>query len=72
MKHKIIVNLFKSIGQTPLDTTKEFKKQYPAYKNVTLGYAGRLDPMEEGVLLAMVDGIKINSILLGLRLAIIV
>jgi tRNA pseudouridine55 synthase len=49
-----VLNLFKPVGMTPLDVIKEFQNQNPEYQNVKLGYAGRLDPMAEGILLVLV------------------
>src|SRR5579871_234239 len=49
-----ILNLYKPIGKTPLEVIREFQIQNPEYQNVKLGYAGRLDPMAEGVLLVLV------------------
>lgn len=53
MKNKVL-NLYKPIGPTSLQLIKEFRKLNPKHKNITLGYAGRLDPMAEGVLLVLV------------------
>lgn len=50
----MIVNMYKKLGISPLDAINEFKEQFPEYKNSKMGYAGRLDPMAEGVLLVMV------------------
>ncbi len=48
-----MLNLYKKIGETPLECLNRFRIFNPAYKNTTLSYAGRLDPMAEGVLLVM-------------------
>src|SRR3989344_1981262 len=50
-----IINLYKRIGETPKERLERFKKENPLYADATLSYAGRLDPMSEGVLLALVD-----------------
>jgi tRNA pseudouridine55 synthase len=52
---KKILNLYKKVGWTPLETIEKFKLKNPVYKNKRMGYAGRLDPMAEGVLLILVD-----------------
>lgn len=49
-----VLNLYKPIGVTPLQLIEQFKKENPEYKSQKLGYAGRLDPMAEGVLLVLV------------------
>jgi len=50
-----VLNLYKQTGVTPLQTIKQLQKRYPEYQDSKLGYAGRLDPMAEGVLLVLVD-----------------
>lgn len=40
---------YKKIGQTPLDVVKDLRKN----NSLTLSYAGRLDPMAEGLLLIL-------------------
>lgn len=40
---------YKKLGQTPLDVVRELRKK----NDVTLSYAGRLDPMAEGLLLIL-------------------
>lgn len=51
MKH---ICLYKPIAITPLQLIDRLRKQYPKYENVKLGYAGRLDPMAEGLVLVLV------------------
>ena len=53
-KMKQVINLYKPVGLSPLQAIEKFKKFNRAYKNKKMGYAGRLDPMAEGVLLALV------------------
>ena len=53
MKKKLL-NIYKPIGWTPLEVIKELKKN-PDYKDFKCSYAGRLDPMAEGVMLVLVD-----------------
>jgi tRNA pseudouridine55 synthase len=50
---KDILNLYKARGETPLERIERFRKENPEYKNVPLSYAGRLDPMAEGVLVVL-------------------
>ncbi len=47
--------LYKPPGATPLEALKEFKTDNPEHRNKKLGYAGRLDPLAEGVLLVLED-----------------
>lgn len=49
-----VICLYKPIGITPLQLIHRFRKQYPEYEQVKLGYAGRLDPMADGLLLVLV------------------
>ncbi len=59
---KKILNLYKKIGETPLECIQRFQKENPEYANVSrsankqikMTYAGRLDPMAEGELLVLV------------------
>lgn len=62
-----ILLLNKPVGMTPLDCIRDFVSKNPAYENVTLGYAGRLDPMAEGLLVVLVgDENKKRESYLGL------
>jgi tRNA pseudouridine55 synthase len=49
-----VLNVYKPPGMTPLQAINVIKKQFPEYQSETLSYAGRLDPMAEGVLLILV------------------
>ncbi len=46
--------LYKSRGETPLKCLERFKFDNPEYKNEKMTYAGRLDPLAEGLLLVLV------------------
>lgn len=46
--------VYKSIGDTPLDAVTKFKKHNPSFLNEKISYAGRLDPMAEGLLLLLI------------------
>lgn len=48
-----MLNLYKNKGETPLQRLDRFRLENPSYKDAILSYAGRLDPMAEGVLLVM-------------------
>lgn len=48
------IALYKPCGYTPLQIIEEFKKINPEYEQITLGYAGRLDPQADGVLLILI------------------
>ncbi len=45
--------LQKNLGETPNEAVLRFKDQNPEYKDVSMTYAGRLDPMAEGLLLVL-------------------
>lgn len=53
---KPIVAVWKPFGWTPLEVVDALKKRYPDYADRTVSYAGRLDPMAEGVLILLIDG----------------
>ncbi len=48
-----IFNIYKPVGISPLDAIKLLKEKYPELKGKKMTYAGRLDPMAEGVLLIL-------------------
>ena len=51
---KRIVNLYKRLGETPRERLERLRFEHREYETEVLSYAGRLDPMAEGVLLALV------------------
>ncbi|MEK6872411.1 MAG: hypothetical protein AABW90_00175 [Nanoarchaeota archaeon] len=62
---KKVINLYKKIGESPLDAINRFREKNIFYKKKKMSYAGRLDPMAEGVLLILVgdETKKINQYL---------
>lgn len=48
-----IYGLYKPAGCTPLQALFELKKERPELRTLSLTYAGRLDPMAEGLLLVL-------------------
>jgi tRNA pseudouridine55 synthase len=60
---KKVVCLDKPLGLTPLEAVEKFKRKNKKYKDVKIGYAGRLDPMASGVLLLLIgdENKKIND-----------
>ena len=55
-KQKILkpfILLNKAIGETPLELILKFKRKNPEYENEKIAYAGRLDPMADGLLLLL-------------------
>lgn len=50
---KDIFNIFKPVGISPLDAINALKEKYPELKDEKMTYAGRLDPLAEGVLLIL-------------------
>lgn len=49
-----VLNLYKHLGETPRERLERLRIQRPEYRHEVLSYAGRLDPMAEGVLLCLV------------------
>lgn len=49
-----VIPVYKPLGWTPLQTLQWLKQTIPALREKKLAYAGRLDPMAEGVLLVLV------------------
>ncbi len=45
--------LHKNLGETPHEAILGFKKDHPEYTEIPMTYAGRLDPMAEGVLIVL-------------------
>lgn len=45
--------LYKNLGESPLDCIKRFKNDNPGLENLPMTYAGRLDPMAEGLLIVL-------------------
>ncbi len=52
--NKQLLTLYKNVGETPLEALNRLREKMPEYKDAVLSYAGRLDPMAEGVLLVLV------------------
>jgi tRNA pseudouridine(55) synthase len=52
MLDKIFLN--KKEGETPLEAMERYRKEFPEYSKVKMCYAGRLDPLAEGLLLILV------------------
>lgn len=52
--NKNTIFMWKPQGWTPLKAVEEFKKKSIEYRDVKISYAGRLDPMAEGILLLLV------------------
>ncbi len=48
-----VFNLYKKKSDTPLQTIERFMTMNPKYSGVKMTYAGRLDPMAEGVLVVL-------------------
>jgi tRNA pseudouridine55 synthase len=49
-----VLNLYKNLCETPRERLERLRHEQPEYAHEVLSYAGRLDPMAEGVLLALV------------------
>ncbi|MFA5841869.1 MAG: hypothetical protein WC835_02840 [Candidatus Paceibacterota bacterium] len=49
-----VLAIYKQKGETPLAALGRLRVEKPEYEKETLSYAGRLDPMAEGVMLVLV------------------
>lgn len=49
-----VLNLYKQLGETPRERLERLRGAQPHYAHEVLSYAGRLDPMAEGVMLCLV------------------
>lgn len=49
-----ILKIYKNLGETPLECLERFRAENTEYKNLPMTYAGRLDPMAEGLLIILV------------------
>lgn len=49
-----VIPAYKAWGKTPLETLDALKAAYPVLTDVPLSYAGRLDPLAEGLMLVLV------------------
>ncbi|MDE1924568.1 MAG: hypothetical protein KGH79_00075 [Patescibacteria group bacterium] len=49
-----VLNVYKNLGETPRERLERLRAQKPHYAHEVLSYAGRLDPMAEGVMLCLV------------------
>lgn len=49
-----MITLYKNIGETPLECILRHKDSKPELKDIPMTYAGRLDPMAEGLLLVLI------------------
>ena len=49
-----VLNLYKQVGETPRERLDRLRSEKPEYLHEVLSYAGRLDPMAEGVLIVLV------------------
>ncbi|MBI5530398.1 MAG: hypothetical protein HY918_02760 [Candidatus Doudnabacteria bacterium] len=57
---KEIYNIYKPVGLTPLQALEKFKKQKKLPEKFKMTYAGRLDPLAEGVLI-LLSGSKLKE-----------
>lgn len=48
-----IIELYKDLGETPLECIIRFKAGHPEFRDTKMTYLGRLDPMAEGLLLVL-------------------
>jgi tRNA pseudouridine55 synthase len=48
-----VIPIYKFPGETPLECIQRFKTAFPEYQDLPITYAGRLDPMADGLLLLL-------------------
>lgn len=48
-----VLNIYKKAGETPLEAVDRLRESNPKYRDVKITYAGRLDPLAEGVLILL-------------------
>lgn len=61
-----ILELYKRLGETPLECLQRFKAEHPEYAETKMTYLGRLDPMAEGLLLVLAGNTSKKSDYLAL------
>ncbi|MEK7109151.1 MAG: hypothetical protein AAB919_01830 [Patescibacteria group bacterium] len=49
-----VLNLYKQLGETPRECLERLRHKHRQYEHEVLSYAGRLDPVAEGVMLCLV------------------
>lgn len=54
MQENGLLAIFKQSGETPLQRLERLRVESPEYRDTTLSYAGRLDPLASGVMLVLV------------------
>lgn len=47
--------VYKNLGETPLERAERFRNDHPEFLNSKITYAGRLDPMAEGLLVLLTN-----------------
>ncbi len=52
-KNSGVIMVYKKLGETPYQAILRWKYENPEYKDTIMTYAGRLDPMAEGLLLVL-------------------
>jgi tRNA pseudouridine(55) synthase len=49
-----VIPVYKEWGKTPLEALEALRQEYPTLATVPLSYAGRLDPLAEGLMLVLI------------------
>jgi tRNA pseudouridine55 synthase len=57
----MVIQAYKNIGETPLDVINRLKNENVELKYVPMTYAGRLDPMAEGLMIVLTGDDCINK-----------
>ena len=53
MSEKLII-AYKNMGETPLECLERMRKEHRISDDIPMTYAGRLDPMAEGLMVVLV------------------
>jgi tRNA pseudouridine(55) synthase len=54
MNIRVMILIYKQQGETPLQSLDRLRMEKPEYADAKLSYAGRLDPMAEGLMIVLV------------------
>lgn len=56
-----VINVYKPLGWTPLQTLEHLRVAVPSLRDHVMTYAGRLDPMAEGVLIVLTNEDRLRA-----------
>ena len=59
-----VLTIYKNKGETPLQALSRLRKEKPELEKETLSYAGRLDPLAEGLMLVLIGDANNHNIVM--------